>query len=457
MAIKIDFLFIYELKVRELESICLLKYELERRGYTVAFINTWHSLTHKTPKYEARVVVAHALYNDALVNFISSYVNKINKVINMQWEQIVTNLDEQSNETCRFISGSAKSAVHLSWGEKNKNKLIKDCGIPAANVKLTGNITLDFLRREFSKYYLSRYELFIKYKIPIHKKICLFISSFSYVDLPKRFAKDDNLKLANDPDIFIEISRASQSAILDWLEKILIKNEEIVFIYRPHPAEATNKKLINLSNKYPNFLIINDLSVKQWIKTVDLIYTWYSTSLVEVYCCNKPCFILRPIEIPYNLELTICSEAKFISNFNEFEKTLYQKKTEFPLQESALLSYCNIDTTKPSYIKICDVMEEVYKNDCYVFPTLKKNKRNATFSVQNLKQVVGQSFIYDALEYVASNTNLNLGILNRIRLRKVNNIDTYTLQQQYKNYVTNDEINNMVRKIKNIISNYPNI
>lgn len=28
-----DFLFIYEHKVRELENLCLMKYELDRRGY----------------------------------------------------------------------------------------------------------------------------------------------------------------------------------------------------------------------------------------------------------------------------------------------------------------------------------------------------------------------------------------------------------------------------------------
>ena len=32
---EVDFLMIYEHKVRELENLCLIKYELERRGYKV--------------------------------------------------------------------------------------------------------------------------------------------------------------------------------------------------------------------------------------------------------------------------------------------------------------------------------------------------------------------------------------------------------------------------------------
>ena len=36
---ELDFLFIYEHKVRELENLCLLKYELDRRGYRTKIIH----------------------------------------------------------------------------------------------------------------------------------------------------------------------------------------------------------------------------------------------------------------------------------------------------------------------------------------------------------------------------------------------------------------------------------
>ncbi len=35
---ELDFLFIYEHKVRELENLCLMKYELDRRGYKTKIV-----------------------------------------------------------------------------------------------------------------------------------------------------------------------------------------------------------------------------------------------------------------------------------------------------------------------------------------------------------------------------------------------------------------------------------
>ena len=35
---ELDFLFLYEHKVRELENLCLIKYELDRRGYRTDII-----------------------------------------------------------------------------------------------------------------------------------------------------------------------------------------------------------------------------------------------------------------------------------------------------------------------------------------------------------------------------------------------------------------------------------
>ena len=36
---EVDFLMIYEHKVRELENLCLIKYELDRRGYRTKIIH----------------------------------------------------------------------------------------------------------------------------------------------------------------------------------------------------------------------------------------------------------------------------------------------------------------------------------------------------------------------------------------------------------------------------------
>ena len=46
----VDFLFVYEIKAREVENDALIAYELRKRGYSCAFVNTWKSLEKLLPK-----------------------------------------------------------------------------------------------------------------------------------------------------------------------------------------------------------------------------------------------------------------------------------------------------------------------------------------------------------------------------------------------------------------------
>ena len=57
-----DILFTYEVRNRELDSICLLGAYLEKKGYRVGYINTWDSMYHWTPEYRAKVIVVPACY-----------------------------------------------------------------------------------------------------------------------------------------------------------------------------------------------------------------------------------------------------------------------------------------------------------------------------------------------------------------------------------------------------------
>lgn len=451
----VDFLFIYEVKSRELENLCLLKYELEKRNYTVALVNTWYYLSRETLKYNAKVVISHALYNDDVFEFISMYAGKVRKIINMQWEQVGTVLDEIDSKSRFLVTGVAKKAVHISWGYNNKKRLIEKCGIDEKNVKLTGHIALDFLRKEFDGYYLSREELFSKFEIPVNKKVCLFISSFSYVNLPDNLTKDKTLNIGGDINEFINISINSQKIILQWFEEALDKDNELTFIYRPHPAEVKNEALIEFGKKHKNFFVMADLSVKQWVATCDLIYTWYSTSIAEVYFSNKLCHILRPIQMPYARELAMFEDAEFIKNFEHFDRTLYLEKSMFPIEKTIFSKYYDINKIKPTYIRISDVMEEVYKNKNYLLPKeyRNRNKNKLTFA-QRIRRLVSDSFLYQILIYFAENTEADFWVLNNIRNKRKSILDEFTLENQKKNYATEEEIESIEVRIKNVLDKH---
>lgn len=92
------FVFVYEVKNRELENDCLIACELERRGYKVGFINTWDQEVYRDYPLKTKVAIAFALYSSTQLNFIDYHVVDCDKYLNMQWEQVFTNLTASQNE-----------------------------------------------------------------------------------------------------------------------------------------------------------------------------------------------------------------------------------------------------------------------------------------------------------------------------------------------------------------------
>lgn len=438
----IDFLFVYEVKSRELENIVLLKYELEKRGYTIELINTWDYLDKKVPKFKAKVVIPFALYNDGTFKFISTYIEKIDKLVNLYWEQVGSNREETDQTALFFLEGIAKQAVNVCWGNKTYTRLSKSCGIREENLILAGHLSLDFLRKELVDYYDSKEILFSKYNIPMDKKICLFISSFSYVNLPETISNqinDENYSVEN----FIKISVNSQKKIIDWIARYLEQYKDTIFIYRPHPAESSNIELLKMAQKYKNFRVISELSVKQWILVSDIVYNWYSTSIAEIYAAKKPCYILRPIEMPKEMDLGIFSNAEFITKYTEFEKSTVSNQYYFPVKKEKIEEYYYMDDKEAAYIKICNKLEEVYKSDRYKLERLNKNQKLTVKNKIRLKlsKLPGGKKIVAVIEKNIYNRKSSFS----------EDMQSYMIEMSGKNKATKEEIENIAQKFKELL------
>lgn len=350
---KYDFVFVCESKVRELECCCLIGLELEKRGYKVGIINYWMPLIRKDYEpVETKVLMSHAIYKDESLKRELSYIKGTTKVINMQWEQIYSKRELTSKLSPWKMEGDVKKAIHLSWGQNNYDKLVDDDGVPKENVRMVGSVTMDFLRPEYRDYYLSRDEVIKSYNLPSDKKLCLFISSFSLVNLPANIQEDEFKDIW---DLQIE----SQKKVLSWFDKILDTRDDITLVYRPHPAEADNVLLSEMEKKHKNFVCIRELSVKQWIIVADVIYNWFSTAMAEIYFANKQCFILRPMPLSDDIEVTILENGKFITTLDEFEHTFDATEIEMPIpEENISSSYCNKKET-PVFLEIAKICEEI--------------------------------------------------------------------------------------------------
>lgn len=423
-----DVLIVYELRNRELENAALLAAELEYRGLSVSFANVTSLKRYFT---NARLVVAPHLYNDFHVIAIAKnfWLNQ-KRIIDLQYEQV---LCENDHEGIHNPSGEAMEAQHIAWGESQYISYLEH-GIKKDNIHVTGHMAMDFVRPEFDSYFLNRKEVATKFCLDQSKEWVLFISSFSYCNRTEKEI-DALEKMFAGTRVFAEFSNSSQSIILDWLKTLAIKYPDKLFIYRPHPAEKSSKVLKTMEIEIPNFRCIPDLSVRQWVKVCDKLYTWYSTSIADAFFSGRNCQILRPIEIPKGFEVDIMVGASFITDLDCFEKSLNTSIEAFPISDKQMYFYYGGKDDNPAFIKIADLCEKMRNSESFDYPYHYGSRFNILNS-SNIKNTIN-IWIERALVDVSTHVRLStfLGHLG-LKVAYLNNLEKlhYGVNKEFQNY-----------------------
>lgn len=370
-----DFVFSYEHKAREMESIVLVKTELEKRGYSVALFGSYEKNVTKLfqAKYlNPKVVVVSALYNpDTLTYFSTQLFGLKRKVANLQWEQIfVSGYESQKGVQ---ISGFVKNAVHFCWGDKERERLLS-YGVPDNKAVTVGHLSMDYVRPEFKSFLMTRAELAKQFNLEEGKEWALFVSSFNVVNCDPLVIQDFVNSVGEEiATKYVNFSVESRKMMLEWFDLLLKNNPNKVLIYRPHPNEVVkdgDPMLNSLKEKYPNFRIIKDHAIKHWIANCDIVYNWTSTSMVDILQLNKNWHILRPCPVPGELDYPFMATMPSITSFDVFEESF--KNKDFRSDEENAFKggtleeyYDNLKCGTPAYIKVADVLESMLKDDEY--------------------------------------------------------------------------------------------
>ncbi len=363
---ELDFLFIYEHKVRELENLCLIKYELDKRGYKtkIIFINDAENALSPKPLYHTKVLCMMSCYCNRTLRWHVKDFIKFDKIIDMQWENIVYPKDENREGAFKNYTEIGKDVVRVSWGKQNQKRLLEAAHMDPKKVKLTGHVGMDFLRYPLSRYYTSKKELFEKYQIPQDKKVVLFASPYYGDALSQAYIDDMCMRFGENWREYYKFMCDSQHIVLDWMEKICKEDKNIYMIFRPHPGHPS-LMAGQLEKAYDNFRIIDGESVKQWIIACDKIYTGNSSVVVEAFFAKKMCQLLFPLPTTPGFELKLISDSDKMTTFEEFERSVYAEKEDFPTPEESIEEIYLIDWEKPNYIRFADMAEEVLSNDYY--------------------------------------------------------------------------------------------
>lgn len=364
---ELDFLMIYEHKVRELENLCLLKYELENRGYSVKIMHIEDKEANMAvkPLYHAKVVILMACYRNSTLEWHTKNFVKFDKVIDMQWENIVYPKDENNPAVFKNYTGIGKEVVRVSWGEENRRRMLNIVHMDPKKVKLIGHVGMDFLRDELKGYYLNKNQLFLEYGLDVNKKVILFASPFYADNLSDDYINDMCSRFGEDWRVYYSFMKKSEIEILHWMDKLCSSRNDVLVIYRPHPGHI-GKKMNEVAQKHANFKIISDKSIKQWIIVSDKIYTGNSSTFVEAFFAKKMCDFLFPYPVTPGFELGIIKNAKQIQTYQEFYHSIDEKEEQFSVPEKDIDYVYTVDWKVPSYVKFADMAEDVLADPYYL-------------------------------------------------------------------------------------------
>lgn len=447
---ELDFLFLYEHRVRELENLCLIKYELDKRGYKteIRYIEDAENALAVKPFIHTKVLLVMACYNNQTLEWQTKNFVKFDKVIDMQWENIVYPKDEDRVDAYKNYVEIGKDVVRVSWGKQNERRMLNVVKMDPKKLKVTGHVGMDFLRKPLTGYYMSREELFQKYQVPMDKKVVLFASPYYGDCLEESYIRDMCMRFTDSWRDYYEFMCKSQIEVLAWMEKILQEDEEICFVFRPHPGHPS-KCAQELADKYPNFKIISGESVKQWIVTCDKVYTGNSSVVVEAFFAKKMCQLVFPFPVTDGFELKLISDSAKITDYDGFKDSVYATAEKFPTPEESIEEIYIIDWEEPSYIKFANMAEEVLKSDYYKLSKeqLTGYKTVYTGVTKVIKTLSTCDILYKPYLKLLGNEKLKWGFLES--QRKVRNT-AYQIEQEHSHELTSEkEIDAIIERISN--------
>jgi surface carbohydrate biosynthesis protein len=445
---EVDFLIIYEHKVRELENMCLIKYELERRGYTVVIkhIEDEEALEAVKPIYHAKVVMTMACYQNASLEWHTKDFVSFDKVIDMQWENIVYPKDERAG-VFKNYTGIGREVVRVSWGAANKKRLLESAHMDPKNIKVVGHVGMDFLRDELKGYYLGREELFAQYGLPTDKKVLLFASPFYADNLSEEYIAGMCKKHGEDWRDYYDFMMRSEKEILQWMEKLCHERNDILLIYRPHPGHI-GKHMSEVAARCDNFKVISERSVKQWIIASDIVYTGNSSTIVEAFFAGKMCYLLFPYEVTDGFELKLVSAGKKIKTYEQFVHTIQEENPEFPIAKEAINEIYLVDEKVPSYVKLADMAEEVLHDDSYALTKeqLSSYRTKQPFVVRVQKKLQHWDWFYDKYKKALADENCHNKWIEKQRALRAQKAEAH---KRFDIESTNEEeIRSIIDKIK---------
>lgn len=341
----------YEFIAREYKSLVNIKKEMKKlencevRIYSILF---QYKDALSFAKKGIDMVIMPWVYDKVSYEYLLPFyrINHNLILINLHNEQI------GSVETDPIIfpkDNYAKNTVlHFCWGDSFKKGLLKR-EVKEENIFITGNARLDSIFDNLK----TKISLSKEFNIDESKKWVLFAESRDWVYDKFNYDLKLNHCEKNLVELSYNFSKKSLNNFLEDLEKLPDSFfEKYVLIYRPHPG-CVMPRQIN-----PRVKVINNYSIYDWLKNIDIYLTSSSTSMFEAEAMGKACILCVDKDFPkdviahgldeyYQIDSILNLSDKTIEESKKFNnKSIYKKyigendhKNAYRIAETALKQF----------------------------------------------------------------------------------------------------------------------
>jgi surface carbohydrate biosynthesis protein len=299
---EVDIIYLYEHSSRELDVACALAAILERDfGLSVELVQ-WpvgmgrviHNLR------PGKMVIFPFCYSEREYIVLMAYWRGV-QYFNLAWEQIFY----QGNEKAKTPRGdfALKDVYHHSWSDKYVD-FLKASGISSDHIFLNGQPAYTLYDEPYCRYFKTRSILATEYSLDPSKRWIFFPENYIWA-----FYSEARLKMyirdgqsAADVYAMRKYCNTSLEKVLQWFTRLIKDNGNIELIIRPRPS-TTVADFQSAIGQYldgcPDQIhIIQDDSVREWIRASDVTVSSHSTSLIEASVTGKKAFMLEPYPIP---------------------------------------------------------------------------------------------------------------------------------------------------------------
>ena len=364
-----DCLLYYELVERSYENALLLKCELERRGYKVKICNLFWRDFWKCLFYRPKILILSACRDtEQLSKQIPFLFIKRLVLVNLQEEQVA--YSSGADLDLFLPKGRAKEAHHFCWGKFSMDNM-KQAMVTDEHIVPVSPIQFDMCRREWKDYFFSREKIAKEFSIDTEKKWVLFAADFCITSIcvDEDAIKEYTRKFSDIYETTYHAEKRIQATLYEWWDRYLSTHDDVIIIYRPHPSEYRMHEFAkDLCKKHTNFIYCKKYSIKQWLHVIDIYTTWISTSVMEAYYCDLPCFALGDSEdiVSNGIAISLFDYSKYVSTYDTFERILdhpqEEKEAYAPLSFENVRNVYGNTSEKPAYIQMCDYLETILKD-----------------------------------------------------------------------------------------------